>query len=175
MIARRRRRLAGVAVVPRLGASLRIVAGLRIGASWVRSRWRDGRDGGARLVVRNQVGAGLRRDGGRGAGVQQALDVVVDHAEEEGQARAVGLAVAQACGCVLRARGLGENCLLRAAAGGLAADLVAGGEELIHWEAGGEGDERGGGEEDGGGMHFDVWVGWTGVFKWIEKLERLLG
>ena len=41
-----------------------------------------------------------------------------------------------------------------ATAGGLAADLVAGGEELIHWEAGGEGDERGGGEEDAGGMHF---------------------
>jgi len=149
MIARRRRRLTGIALVLRIGASLRIVA------SWVRSRRRDSRDGGARLVIRNQVGARLRRDGGRGAGVQQALDVVVDHAEEEGQARAVGIAVAQACGCVLRARGLGENCLLRvAAAGGLAADLVAGGEELIHWEAGGEGDERGGGEEDSGGMHF---------------------
>lgn len=173
MIARRRRRLAGVAVAPRVSASLRIIAGLRIGASWVRSRWRDGRDGGACLVVRNQVRAGLRWDSGRGTGVQQALDLVVDHAEEEGQARAVGFAVAQACGCVLRARGLGENCLLRvAAAGGLAADLVAGGEELVHWEAGGEGDERGGGEEDGGGMHFDVWVGWS-VFEWIENLERM--
>jgi len=81
--------------------------------------------------------------------VQHALNVVVNHAKEEGQARAVGVAVAQACGCVLRARGLGENRLLRvAAAGGLATDLVTGGEELIHWEAGGEGDERGGGEED---------------------------
>ena len=60
-----------------------------------------------------------------------------------------------------------------AAAGGLAADLIAGGEELIHWEAGGEGDERGGSEEDGGGMHFDRWNGWSGVFEWIEKLERL--
>jgi hypothetical protein len=51
--------------------------------------------------------------------------------------------------------------------------LVTGGEELIHWEAGGEGDKRGGGEEDGRGMHFDRWVGRSSVFKWIEKLERL--
>jgi len=132
MIARRRRRLAPVL---RIVASLRIIASLRISASWVRSRRRDSWDGGARLVVRNQVGARLCWDGGRGAGVQQALDVVVDHAEEEGQARAVGVAVAQACGCVLRARGLGENCLRVAAAGGRTADLVTGGEELIHWEA----------------------------------------
>jgi len=130
LIARRRRRLAGVTVTPRLGAS------------WVRCRRRDGRDGGTRLIVRNQVGAGRRRDVGRSAGVQHALDVVVDHAEEEGQARAVGVAVALACGSVLRARGLGENCLLRvAAAGDLAANLVAGGEELVQWEAGGERDE----------------------------------
>ena len=60
-----------------------------------------------------------------------------------------------------------------AAAGGLAADLVADGEELIHWEAGGEGDKRGGGKEDGGGMHFDEWVGWSSVFKRIEKLKGL--
>ena len=143
MVARLRRLFTRVALAP------------RIGASWVRSRRRDSRDGSARLVVRNQVGAGRRRDVGRSAGVQRALNVVVDHTEEEGQARAVGVAVALACSCVLRARGLGENCLLRvAAAGGLAANLVAGGEELVQWEAGGERDERGGGKEDGGGMHF---------------------
>jgi hypothetical protein len=125
MVARLRRLLAGVALAPRIGASC------RISASWIRSRRRDSRDRSARLVVRNQVSAG-RRDIGRSAGVQHALDVVVDHAEEEGQARAVGVAVALACGCVLRARGLGENCLLRvAAAGDLAANLVAGGEELV--------------------------------------------
>ena len=84
MIARRRRRLAGIAIASRVGASLRVGTGLRISASlrinasWVRSRRRDSRDGRARLIVRNQVGAGLRRDGGRGAGVQQALDVAVD-------------------------------------------------------------------------------------------------
>jgi hypothetical protein len=50
---RRRRRLAGVALAPRLGASLRIGTSLRIDASWVLSRRRDSRDGGARLVVRN--------------------------------------------------------------------------------------------------------------------------
>jgi hypothetical protein len=50
--------------------------------------------------------------------------------------------------------------------------LVTGGEELVHWEAGGEGDKRGGGEEDGGGMHFGGLVG-SDVFEWIEKLERL--
>jgi hypothetical protein len=44
---------------------------------------------------------------------------------------------------------------------------------LIHWEAGGEGDERGGGEEDSGGMHFDEWVGWSSVFERIEKLKGL--
>ena len=149
MVARLRRLLAGVALAPRIGASC------RIGASWVRSRRRDSRDGSARLVVCNQVGARRRRDVGRSAGVQHALDVVVDHAEEEGQARAVGVAVALACGCVLQARRLGENWLLRvAAAGGLTADLVAGGEELVHWETGGEGDERGGGKEDGGWMQF---------------------
>ena len=148
MAARLRRLLAGVALAP------------RIGASWVRNCRRDNRDGSARLVVRNQVGAGRRRDVGRSAGVQHALDVVVDHAEEEGQARAVGAAVALACGCVLRARGLGENCLLRVAtAGDLAAILVAGGEELVQWEAGGERDERGGGKEDGGGMYFGSELG----------------
>ena len=53
MIARRRRRLAGVGLAPRLSAGLRIVTSLRINTSWVLSRWRDSRDGGARLVVRN--------------------------------------------------------------------------------------------------------------------------
>ena len=90
MVARLRRLLAGVALVLRIGIILRIGIALRIGivlridASWVLSRRRDSRDGRARLIVRNQVGAGRRRDVGRSAGVQHALNVVIDHAEEEG-------------------------------------------------------------------------------------------
>ena len=132
MVASLRRLLTGVALAPRIGASCCIGTSCRVGASWVRSCRCDSRDGSTRLVVRNQVGAGRRRDIGRSAGVQHALDVIVDHAEEEGQACTVGVAVALACDCVLRARGLRENCLLRvAAAGDLAANLVAGGEELV--------------------------------------------
>jgi len=56
-----------------------------------------------------------------------------------------------------------------AAAGGLATDLVTGGEELIHWEAGGEGDERGGGEEDSGGMHF---MGRLGGVVFLNELKN---
>lgn len=149
----------------------------RVRASRVRSRRSDSRDGGTSLVVRNEIGASLRGDGRGGACVEEAFDSVVDHAEDEGLARAVGVAVALACGRVLRARGLGEDRLLRvAAARGVAANLGTGREDLVRWKTRGEGDERRSYKKDGGGKHFRGWIGRIVIFyKWIESLQRLEG
>mgnify|MGYP003624093160 CR=1 FL=1 len=151
--------VAGLLCVIGAGLLLGVVLGL---SSWVAGGGDNAGNGGAGLVVGDEVGAGLLGDQGGGDREELALDRVVDQAEAEGLAAGGSIALGLAVRSSLDASWLLDWLVLGVAASWSGAASV--GTEV-------KGRSRDGGEErrscdDGGeGVHLESW-------KWTENVQK---